>query len=118
MAGLTTYNSSLRQLSASVGFAILQAGVQGFLTNGNVTGAATAQDLIDFVNAAVVAPGAEAGAQRINITKALERGKAMGDLSDSRIAAATSLSDLAQTYTWVDQYPASANGQLGVGIYG
>lgn len=118
MAGLMTYNSSLRQLSASVGFALLQAGVQLYLTNANVTSAATAQDLIDAVNAAVVGPGSEANLQRLDIVRAIERGKALGDLSDARIAAATSLSDLAQNNTWVSDYPASANGQLGVGVLG
>lgn len=118
MAGSYAYNSSLRQLSASVGFALLQAYVQLYLTNTNVTSATTAQDLIDAVNAAVVGPGSEAGLQRLDIVRAIERGKALGDLSDSRVAAATSVSDLAQTYTWVSEYPASANGQLGVGVLG
>lgn len=113
MAGLATYNSSMQQQSADVGFAILQAGVQGYLTNTNVTSATTAQDLIDAVNAAVVSPGAEANAQRLSITRAISIGKALGDLSDVRVAAATSISDLAQTYTWVSNYPASLTGQLG-----
>jgi uncharacterized protein YerC len=113
MAGLLTYPSSNRQASADVGFAILQAGVQGYLTNSAVTGAATAQDLIDFVNAAVVAPGAESFSQRNSIARAIQEGKNLGDLSDARVAAATSISDLAQTYTWVSDYPASLTGQLG-----
>lgn len=118
MAGLYSYGSGTRQLSASVGFALMQAFVQLYLTNTNVTSAATAQDLIDAVNAAVVGPGSEGNLQRGDIVKAIERGKAIGDLSDSRVAAATSVSDLAQTYTWLSDYPASLTGQLGVGIYG
>lgn len=118
MPGLYSYGNGIRQLSASVGFALLQAGVQGYLTNTNVTSATTYQDLIDAVNAAVVGPGGEANLQRGDIVKAIERGKAIGDLSDSRVAAATSLSDLAQTYTWVSDYPASLTGALGAGIYG
>ena len=119
MAGLYTYPQGERVLSASVGYAILQAFVQGFLTNANVTSATTAQDLIDAVNAAVVGPGAEANKQRLDIVKAIERGKAIGDLSDSRVAAATSANDLAVTYTWCSDDPnASVSGHLGVGIYG
>lgn len=118
MAGLYSYGNGTRQLSASVGFALLQAFVQLYLTNANVTGASTAQDLIDAVNSAVVGPGSASGLQRGDIVRAIERGKAIGDLSDARVAAATSVSDLAQTYTWVSEYPASANGQLGVGIFG
>jgi len=113
MAGLATYTSDNRQQSALVGFAILQAGVQGYLTNSNVTSATSAQDLIDAVNAAVVSPGGESLSQRTAITRALTEGKSLGDLSDTRVQAATSVSDLAQTYTWVSDYPASLTGQLG-----
>lgn len=117
MAGLSTYNAGMRRVSADVGYAILQAKVQGFLTNANVTSATTAQDLIDAVNAAVVGPGAEANGQRLSITKAIAVGKALGDLSDSRVAAATSAEDLAQTYTWVSDDPrASITGHLGVNL--
>lgn len=114
MAGLTTYNQSNRTASADVGYAILQAFVQGYLTNAQVTSAATAQDLIDAVNAAVVRPGAAANAQRNSIVRALGVGKALGDLSDARVAAATSANDLALTYTWVSNDPnASVTGHLG-----
>ena len=40
-------------------------------------------------------------------------GNSLGDLSDARIQAATSVSDLAQTYTWVSSFPGSLTGQLG-----
>lgn len=113
MAGLLTYNTAYQQQSADVGFAILQAGVQGYLTNAQVVAATTAQDLIDAVNAAVVAPGAESFSQRNSIARAIAVGKALGDLSDARVQAATSVSDLAQTYTWVSNFPASLTGQLG-----
>ena len=113
MAGLSTYPQSNQQASADVGFAILQAGVQGYLTNAQVVAATTAQDLIDNVNAAVVSPGGESLSQRNSIARAIAAGKALGDLSDSRVAAATSVSDLAQTYTWVSSFPGSLTGQLG-----
>ncbi len=119
MAGLNTYNQGARVLSAAVGYALLQSYVQLYLTNSNVTSATTAQDLIDAVNAAIVPAGSEANAQRLNIVRAIERGKALGDLSDSRVAAATSVNDLAVTYTWVSSDPnASVTGHLGTGIYG
>lgn len=117
MAGLMTYPNSNRPTSAMVGYAILQAFVQGYLTNANVTSATTAQDLIDAVNAAVVSPGGESNAQRNSITRAISTGKALGDLSDARVAAATSANDLAVTYTWVsDDAAASTTGHLGVNL--
>lgn len=117
MAGLATYNQANRPTSALVGYAILQAYVAGYLTNANVTSATTAQDLIDAVNAAVVSAGAQSTAQRNSITRALAEGKALGDLSDARVAAATSANDLAVTYTWVSSDAnASVTGHLGTNL--
>ena len=116
MSGLTTYNAGNRVLSEHVGWALRQAGVQGYLTDSNVTSAATGQDLIDDVNAAVVDAGAEANAQRLNITKAIQRGVDLGDLSASRVAAATSLADLVDKTWCTNDDPLT--GHLGVGIYG
>ncbi len=117
MAGLSTYPSSNKTVSAQVGYAILQAGVQGYLTDTQVQNATSADDLIADVNAAVVAPGAEAPAQRLNIARALAEGKAIGDLSDARVQAATSVSDLAITYIWVSADPAASTGHLGPGFF-
>ena len=117
MPGLSTYNSAYRQQSADVGYAILQAFVQGYLTNSQVTSASTAQDLIDAVNAAVVHAGAESFSQRNSIARAIAVGKALGDLSDARVQAATSANDLALTYTWVsNDAAASVTGHLGVNL--
>lgn len=117
MSGLATYNQGMQRVSADVGYAILQAYVQGYLTNTNVTSATTAQDLIDAVNAAVVSPGGESNAQRTSITRAIAVGKALGDLSDARVAAATSANDLAITYTWASlDSNASVTGHLGVNL--
>ncbi len=117
MSGLSTYPKSEQRVSADVGYAILQAYVQGYLTNANVTSATTAQDLIDAVNAAVVSPGGESFSQRNSIARAIAVGKALGDLSDARVAAATSANDLAVTYTWVSNDPnASTTGHLGVNL--
>jgi hypothetical protein len=82
-----------------------------------VQNATSAQDLIDDVNAAVVVPGAESPAQRLSIAKAIQEGKNLGDLSDTRVQAATGVSDLALTYTWVSNDPNASNGHLGVGIF-
>jgi hypothetical protein len=117
MSGLATYPASNRTVSAQVGYSILQAGVAGFLTDAQVQAATSADDLIADVNGAVVAPGAEAPAQRLNIARALVEGKALGDLSDSRVAAATGVVDLATTYTWVSVDPAASNGHLGPDFY-
>lgn len=114
MAGLSTYPASNRPTSALVGYAILQAYVQGYLTNAQVVAATTAQDLIDNVNAAVVSPGGEPFSQRNSIARAIAEGKSLGDFSDARVAAATSANDLAVTYTWVSDDPnASVTGHLG-----
>lgn len=117
MSGLTSYPNSNRTVSAQVGYAILQAGVAGFLTDAQVQAATSADDLIADVNGAVVSPGAEAPAQRLNIARALAEGKALGDLSDARVAAATGVTDLATTYTWVSADPATATGHLGPDFY-
>jgi hypothetical protein len=113
MPGLSTYPASNRTVSAQVGYSILQAGKQGYLTDAQVVAATSADDLIADVNAAVVTPGGESPAQRLNIARALAEGKALGDLSDTRVQAATSVSDLALTYTWVSDDPAASNGHLG-----
>lgn len=113
MAGLSTYPASNKTVSAQVGYSILQAGKQGYLTDGGVQSATSADDLIALVNSAVVTPGGESPAQRLNIARALAEGKALGDLSDARVAAATGVSDLAITYTWVSEDPAASNGHLG-----
>jgi len=53
----------------------------------------------------------------MSIAKAIAIGKALGDLSDARVAAATSAEDLALTYTWVSDDPrASITGHLGVNL--
>ena len=99
MSGLATYHQSMRVQSELVGYAIRQAGAVGFLTDAQVVAATTVQDLIDDVNNAVVAAGAEPFSQRNSITRALTEGATLGDLSDSRIQAATSLADLVDK-TW------------------
>lgn len=117
MSGLTTYNNSNRPTSALVGYAILQSGVAGYLTTALITAATGVDDLIADVNAAVVAPGAEADAQRLSIAKSLREGGNLGDLSDTRVQGATTVQSLAEL-TWITDDPAYLTGHLGVNIYG
>ena len=115
MAGLSTYNQGLQVQSADVGYAILQAGVQGYLTDVLIAAATSADDLIADVNAAVVVAGAEADPQRNSIARALKVGQALGDLGDSRVQGATSVQTLAEL-TWVTNDPAYLTGHLGVSL--
>ncbi len=115
MAGLSTYNQANQRVSQDVGYAILQAGVQGYLTTALVTAATSADDLIDDVNAAVVDAGAEADPQRNSIARALKVGQGLGDLSDARVQGATTVQSLAEL-TWVTLDPAYATGHLGVNL--
>lgn len=112
MAGLQTYHQSNRPTSAGVGYAILQAGVQGYLNNTTVAAATTAEDLVNSINAAVVSPGAMAAGQRASIIAAIREGARLGDLSDARIQAATTPTTLAEN-TWVTDDPSYATGHLG-----
>jgi len=115
MPGVNTYNDAYQQQSADVGYAILQAGVQGYLDDTTIAAATSADDLIATVNAAVVAPGAESLSQRNSIARALKVGQALGDLSDARVQGATTPVTLAEL-TWVTNDPSYATGHLGVNL--
>lgn len=99
-----------------VGWAIRQAGVAGYLTDQQVVDATSGQDLIDDVNAAVVAPGAASPAQRLSIARSIQEGVNLGDLSDARVAASTSIADLVDKTWCTTDDPNTAH--LGVNIYG
>lgn len=116
MSGLTTYPSSNRVVSEMVGYAIRQAGVQGYLTNQQVVDATSGQDLIDDVMAAVVAPGAASPAQRLSIAKSIQEGINLGDLSATRVQSATSIADLVDKTWCTADDPNTAH--LGVNIFG
>lgn len=104
MSGLNTYHQSNRPTSALVGYAIMQAGAQSYLNNTTVAAATNVDDLIASVNAAIVAPGAEAAGQRASIVAALREGLRLGDLGDSRVQGATSPLTLAEL-TWITDDP-------------
>lgn len=116
MSGLLTYPASNRVVSEMVGYAIRQAGVAGYLTDALVVAATSAQDLIDDVNAAVVSPGAEANAQRLSIARSIQEGANLGDLSATRVQAATSIADLVDKTWCTTDDPSTAH--LGVNIFG
>lgn len=113
MSGLLTYRDAERQTSALCGYGVRQAGIQGYLTTAQVTAATTVQDLVDNVNNAVVSPGAEADSQRNSIVRCLKEGAALGDFSDSRIQAATTVESLAQD-TWISDD--LSTGHLGINL--
>lgn len=115
MSGLSSYPSSNQVQSADVGYAILQAGKQGYLTDALIASATSADDLIDDVNAAVVTPGGESFSQRNSIARALKVGQGLGDLSDSRVQGATTVQTLAEL-TWVTNDPSYLTGHLGVNL--
>jgi hypothetical protein len=94
MSGLLTYSQSARVQSQLVGLGLRQAGIQGYLTNTQVSNATTAEDLVDDVNAAIVGPGAEAGAQRESIVRAIREGAALVE----GLVADTWASELPSTY--------------------
>ncbi len=115
MSGLLTYPQSNQRVSQDVGYAILQAGKQGYLTTATVTAATGADDLIADVNSAIVTAGAEADPQRNSIARALKIGQGLGDLSDARVQGATTVQTLAEL-TWVTNDPSYLTGHLGVNL--
>lgn len=112
MSGLLTYRDAERETSQLAGFGIRQAGIQQYLTDANVVAATTVQDLINNVNAAVVSPGAADPSQRQSIVRSLSEAAALGDLSDARIQAATTVVGLSNL-TWASETPDS---YLGVNL--
>lgn len=115
MSGLLTYPTGNQRVSADVGYAILQAGKQAYLTDAQIAAATSADDLIADVNSAVVSPGGESFSQRNSIARALKVGQGLGDLSDSRVQGATSVQTLAEL-TWVTNDPSYLTGHLGVNL--
>lgn len=63
------------------------------------------------MNAAIVGPGSEAGALRESIVRAIREGAALGDWSDARIQAATTVEGLVAD-TWASDFPLTYMGPL------
>lgn len=112
MAGLNTYRDAERQTSQLAGFGIRQAGIQSYLTDANVVAATTVEDLVANVEAAVVPPGSADPSQRQSIVRSLREAAALGDLSDARIQAATTVVGLSNL-TWASDFP---NDYLGINL--
>lgn len=101
--GATQHNEYEEQ-SAMNGYGIRRAGVTSILTNAQVIAATSAEDLEVIVEAGL--PGTihdEYSVEQINTDRALKFGDALGDFSDSRVAAATSVEDLAEKTTASDE---------------
>ena len=109
-------HEDMREVSALAGYGIRRAGVIGILTNANVTGAATAEDLEAIVEAGL--PGtvhSEYEVEQLITDRSLKFGDAIGDFSDSRVAAATSVEDLAEKTTAADEADLNHHGPRIVG---
>lgn len=94
MAGANHHEEN-RQLSTLAGYNLRRAGAIDFLANADITTAATAEDIILDVEAASLIHE-ENRNERYQFVKALQTGDRLGDFSDSRVAAATSLENLVQ----------------------
>ena len=112
MSGIATYPASNRPTSALCGYAVLQAGVAGYLTTAGITAATSADDLIALVLGAVVSPGAESFAQRNSIARAIKEGEYLGDFSAARVQGATTPLSLAEL-TWATDDASIYTGHLG-----
>lgn len=97
MAGLSTLHESEKNTSVVVGQNLRRADVINYLTDAQVVGASTAEDLVTYVQNAPV--HAEYEQDRLQVIKAIRAGAASGEFSDARIQAATSIADLVSD-TW------------------
>lgn len=113
MAAQTNLHASEQPTSALIGYNVRRAGVLDFISNANVVAATGVDDLIDNVEAAF-AP-AEYDVMKQRVIRALRFGKANGDLSDARVAAATTVEELADL-TWAAED--DDNNHLGPGMIG
>lgn len=85
-----------RQLSALEGGNIRRTGVEGLLTSAQVVAATTAEDLVTDIetNQASGLVHEETYQDSLQSIKAIRVGAALGDQSDAKIQAATSVPDL------------------------
>lgn len=86
-------HASEQNTSLLIGLNVRRAGIRDmYLTDAQVAAAASIDDLITNIEAAVVHSQYEADKQQV--IRALRFGKANGDFSNARVAAATSVEDL------------------------
>jgi hypothetical protein len=99
MAGLNSLHESEKNLSVLVGQNLRRTDLINYLTDAQVAGATTAEDLVGYVQGTFV--HAEYEQDKLQIIKAIRAGAASGELSDARIQAATSVADLVAD-TWAN----------------
>lgn len=90
-------------LSQLAGYGVRRAGVVGILTNAQVIAATSAEDLEALALAPPAIVHAEYEVEALMTDRSLKFGDALGDFSDSRVAAATSVEDLAEKTSAVDE---------------
>lgn len=105
-----TLHTEYDALSALAGYGVRQAGVAGLLTDAQVAAATSAEDLVDDLDTFPGTSHIENEFTSLNAQLALKRGDALGDFSDSRIAAATTPQEVSELTTADDEADA---GHLG-----
>lgn len=98
-----TLHAEYDALSALAGYGVRQAGVAGLITDSEVAAAASAEDLVDDLDSFPGTSHIENEFTALNAQLALKRGDALGDFSDSRIAAATTPQEVSLLTTAADE---------------
>lgn len=91
-----TLHEDMREVSSLAGYGVRQAGIVGALTTAQVTAAANAEALVTDLDSVPGTVHAEYEVTALNAQRALQAGDAIGDFSDSRVAASTTVESLAQ----------------------
>lgn len=96
-------HAEYEELSAIVGYGIRRAGIVGVLTNANILSATSAEDLEVIVEAGLPPTvHAEYEVEQIMTDLSLKRGDALGDFSNSRVAAADTIAGLVNSTNAAD----------------
>lgn len=98
-----TLHNEYEALSALAGYGVRQAGVAGLITDAEVAAATSAEDLVEDLDSFPSTSHIENEFTALNAQLALKRGDALGDFSDSRIAAATTPQEVSLLTTAADE---------------
>lgn len=90
-------------ISAISGYGVREAGVLGALTNAQVVAATSAEDLVTDLDTPPGTVHAEYDFLVLNAQRSLQVGDALGDFSDARIAACTTVEEVAELTTAADE---------------
>lgn len=90
-------------LSSLAGYGVRAAGVAGLLSDAEVAAATSAESLVTDLDSFPGTSHIENEFTSLNAQLALKRGDALGDFSDSRIAAATTVEEVASLTTAEDE---------------